>query len=162
MTGLTNAWQAGGLLVAAGLGFLLGAVYDLLRILRSLTRQSAAAVFLQDVGFCLLAATAFFFCSLPLTGGRVRLYLLVGCGAGFGVWLTTVGRYSVRICRRLAGWLHRITRPVQRALAAVRSKMRQHLRKIHGLHRFFAEKSCKNRKKGLHNAGQVLYNDSNR
>lgn len=113
--GWDNDWQLSGLFLAAGLGFVLGLVFDLLRVLRALTHPSAAAVFWQDVLFCVGGATAFFFFLLPITGGTVRGYLLLGTAVGFAVYLGTFGRFLVSLCQKASRVWGRLTAPLRRA-----------------------------------------------
>ncbi len=67
-----------------GFAFLLGAVYDLLRFVRMLTRSRRIVVW--DVGFGAFAGVAAFLFALTQNGGKVRVHLLAAMGVGFCVW----------------------------------------------------------------------------
>ena len=73
--------------MAGGLGFLLGAFYDVFRVIRLLMRPSAKVVFFQDLLFFALSSVVTFLFALAVTGGgaaflsvpgpRYRLYGLL-------------------------------------------------------------------------------------
>ena len=82
--------QTGVFLRTVGFGFLLGAAYDLLRILRLLT--GARRITAWDVGFGAFAGTAAFLYALTQNGGKVRVYLFAAIGVGAAVWYSTAGK----------------------------------------------------------------------
>ncbi len=95
-----------------GFGFLLGAVYDLLRLVR-LETHSRRIVF-WDVGFGAFAGVAAFLFALTQEGGKVRVYLLAALGAGFGVWyfcaagpVRAAAQAILRAVRRAAAFARR-------------------------------------------------------
>lgn len=100
--------QALAFLWAVVLGGGLGTVYDWFRVGRILKKKASLTVFLEDLLFSLIAAlsTAFYF---TLTNyGQVRLFLLVGEGAGFLLYHHTVGAFVALQARLLARLLRRI------------------------------------------------------
>lgn len=74
-------------------GFLLGAYYDVFRLLRVMLPCRRWTVFVQDVVFFVTAAVITFLFDLTLTGGLLRFYLFVGWRRGF--W---------RIASHWGGW----------------------------------------------------------
>ncbi len=113
--GFTNSEQLREMFLSGGMGFLLGAYYDVFRILRRLLHPSRVAVFFQDCLFFVTSAVAVFLFSLALTDGVVRAYtvlmVLVGCMA----YRYTVGRLVLHtVCRgvalggRMCRWVQRV------------------------------------------------------
>jgi hypothetical protein len=47
------------------------------------------------------SAVIFFLCSIPLSSGRLRWYLLLGVFVGFFLWKLTLGRLFLKISLRL-------------------------------------------------------------
>lgn len=71
-------------------GFVFGLVYEALRIARLILRFRIA-VFVCDVLFFALAADVVFKLSLVL-GNYIRIYTLIGFGAGIFAYIVTIGR----------------------------------------------------------------------
>ena len=82
--------------MAGGLGFLLGAFYDVFRVIRLLMRPSAKVVFFQDLLFFALSSVVTFLFALAVTGGELRFYLFLGLVTGFMAYYFTIGRAVVR------------------------------------------------------------------
>ncbi len=80
--GTANNTQLYELFLCGGMGFLLGACYDVFRLLRACVRN-AVFTFAADITFCLLSGTIGFLFCLAVTDGVVRLYVLVGFALGF-------------------------------------------------------------------------------
>ena len=90
---VTLSQQLSAIAAFLGVGFLLGAAYELLRFLRRLfLGERASAVRVQDVSFCALAFFALFFSFLSFSGGVFRLHLLLFALAGFLSFRLTLGR----------------------------------------------------------------------
>jgi spore cortex biosynthesis protein YabQ len=80
------AAQTQALLLSCALGACMGLLYDVIRILRSVRRRPAAAVFAQDILFaliCLCAASVFI---LRVSPGGARAYLLAGMALGAALY----------------------------------------------------------------------------
>ena len=122
--GIANDWQLISLFLAAGLGFLFGLVFDILRVLRETFRFSAVAVFAQDVLFCVASALVLFFFLLPITGGEVRGYLLCGVLAGAVAYVSTVGRALPRLGRFCRRGICRLAAPLKKLSGRLKSKIR--------------------------------------
>lgn len=99
--GFANAVQLQELFLAGGMGFLLGAYYDVFRVIRCLWRPSTAAVFVQDVLYFITAAPMTFVFLLAITGGVWRWYIGVGWIIGFAAYRYTVGRILVKAVKAL-------------------------------------------------------------
>ena len=96
MIGFTNAAQLRELFLSGGMGFLLGAYYDIFRILRRVLHPGTVRVFFQDIVFFVTAALMTFLFALAVADGVLRAYLFVGLLAGFFAYRYTVGRAVVR------------------------------------------------------------------
>ncbi len=106
--GFTNIEQLRELFLSCGMGFLLGAYYDVFRILRCVLHPGTKRVFFQDMLFFLTAAPIVFLFTLAVADGVVRLYLFAGLVAGFFAYRYTVGRAVVRFVTAAIAWLSRI------------------------------------------------------
>lgn len=78
------------LAIAFAAGFIFGIVYEIFRIIR-LILQFKAAVFVCDMLFFIAAAFAVIGLSENL-GNYVRVYTILGFGAGVFAYITTIGR----------------------------------------------------------------------
>ena len=88
-------------LLSVGLGFVLGLGYEVFRFLRLSFPHGKGVVFIEDILFALLAATATFFFFIRFTDGLFRTYVLFGEGIGFLLYLMTLGS----LLRRLSRWI---------------------------------------------------------
>lgn len=100
--------QALGLLLALGLGLLLGMMYELLRPLRRHAGPAAAAVI--DLVFCLCALCACFFFALAAPEGVLGLWELSASLLGFLAWLHLLGPMVSQILEIPSGAIFRIIR----------------------------------------------------
>lgn len=94
--GFTNGEQLRELWLCGGVGFLLGAYYDVFRVWRVWFSPRAVSVFLQDVWYCLSSVMAVFVLLLTITDGQGRFYVYLGLVVGFFAYRSLVGRYTSR------------------------------------------------------------------
>lgn len=87
---------------AALFGVAVGIFYDLFRVLRLLTRPSAAAVFAEDLLFFAITALLMSIFLFTFHSGMIRLYIFVCAAAGAALWYMTFGRVFYRLWRRVA------------------------------------------------------------
>jgi spore cortex biosynthesis protein YabQ len=83
------------------LGAVLGAAYDLFRILRIAHPPGRGVVFLQDIIFFLFAATSTFLFLLVQNEGVLRAFLLTGEFLGAVVYSLTLGGLIIRVAGRI-------------------------------------------------------------
>lgn len=107
--GFSNAQQLREVLLACGMGFLLGLGYDLIAGWHRPTRSARWRVLAGDCLYASAAAVAVFLFSLALTGGTVRGYVLLSLPVGAAAYHRTVGR-AVRCGRRAAAACRRRVR----------------------------------------------------
>lgn len=99
--GITNSGQLQELFLAGGLGFLLGAFYDVFRVIRLMMRPSARVIFFQDLLYFTLSSVITFLFALAVTGGELRFYLFLGLVTGFMAYYFTVGRAVMRCAKQV-------------------------------------------------------------
>lgn len=108
--GIHLAAQTIAFLQACLLGALLGAVYDVFRILRIAFSPRKVVVFVQDLLFFAICAVLSFLFLLTASDGTVRMFLLIGELIGAVLYHLTLGRLVIRAAGAL--------------IAAVRSVLR--------------------------------------
>lgn len=118
------------LAVATGAG--MGALWNLIRFLRSLCGASGAHIIRILRGFLLTIADVLFgvLCGVMLilllyyaNDGQPRLLAVLGCGCGFFVWYHTLGRLIGKLTDTLSRALHTVLRwlfsPLRRLIGRV-------------------------------------------
>ncbi len=95
--GFENSEQLRELFLSAGMGFFLGAYYDIFRIVRRWLRPSVWQVFFQDCLYAVTAALFVFLFTMGLNGGQLRAYVFVGLLLGFFAYRRTMGRVALKI-----------------------------------------------------------------
>lgn len=164
--GITNGGQLNELFLSCGLGFLLGVYYDVFRVARLVMRSSKRVIFFQDLFFFVSAAVLTFFFALSVMGGELRFYLFFGSGLGFAAYYLTIGRLVMLCAGAVAKavlcawrWFWQMVFAPFRLLARLLRKPLKRLAQI-------GEKSGKKLslflKKGLKDAGYLLYNRKKR
>ncbi len=160
--GFTNAEQLWEAFLSGGMGFLLGAYYDVFRIWRKTTHPSAAAVFFQDCLFFSTSAIVVFLFSLAMTDGVVRVYVLFGVLAGFAAYRHTVGNALLFLVGAVMRWLRwgcaRFRRLIAVPLGWLKTAVCSCFGKVWEICRKYAKKSNKILKKGLQPIRKILYN----
>ena len=167
--GITNGGQLQELFMGGGRGFLLGAFYDVFRVIRLLMRPSAKVVFFQDLLFFALSSVVTFLFALAVTGGELRFYLFLGLVTGFMAYYFTIGRAVMRCAKSVIAailWLwHGLWKAIFFPFRLLWKLLR---RPISALARFFCKigrpaadffkKIAGNLKKVLQRPLSVLYN----
>lgn len=115
--------------LAAVVGAVLGAVYDILRALRITVPHRFWAVFAEDFLFVLFSGMVYFLWSVEMLEGELRLYVIIGMMAGFAAYLSTLGRIVTGIFRTAAKITGKIARFATEKLKNLASA-KKFLRKI--------------------------------
>ncbi len=149
------------MLTAMMLGICLGFVYEILRMIRKLLELTIVTV-ICDIIFFIISAFAVFLLSETL-GNYVRLYTVIGYGAGVFVYINTLGRLINKIETAVLGAIKRFFIGITGFFKKVLSPMFSSIAHISGnalvtIHDFLA-KQQKNRKKDLKNPPDECYND---
>lgn len=99
-------------LLSCGVGFLLGILYDVFRLVRMAFFSHKAVVFFQDVLYFTLCACLTFLFVLTMNYGEIRGYVILGEALGWIIYYYSVGamifRVSgqiVKLCRRVAAFV---------------------------------------------------------
>ena len=145
MIGFANTAQLNELLLSGGMGFLLGAYYDVFRILRKWIRPGAVRVFFEDVLYFVSAALLTFLFLLAVNGGVFRVYVCVGLAAGCAAYRYTVGRVVVTVATALLEAFSALGRAVGRRIAVWCGRVAGVAKKM--------QKKRRNLKKGLETDG---------
>ncbi len=145
MIGFANGAQLNELFLSGGMGFLLGAYYDVFRVIRQLIRPGTVRVFFEDVLYFTSSALITFLFLLAVNGGVFRVYVCVALAAGFVAYRYTVGRVVVKAVTLLLTKLTVCGRAVGRWIAAPFARLGAVIEKI--------QKNRRNLKKGLETDG---------
>ncbi len=115
--GLSLAQQTKGFLLSLGFGFIMGIFYDLFRIIRISISKSKSATIISDVLYCIfLCFCTFIFC-LTVNEGEVRLYLLLGAGAGFCVYYFSLGAIIFSFSERLISFIKKCAKSIFKVIS---------------------------------------------
>ena len=90
------AQQTLSFLLCIGMGFALGLLYDLIRLIRRSFFKSKASFYFLDILYFVICTFAVFFFFICINGGEVRGYLLFGLALG---WLTYYFTLHSSVCR---------------------------------------------------------------
>ena len=148
-------------MIAFVTGIIFGTVYEALRIIRLILRFRAA-VFVCDAAFFILAAMAV--CKLSeFLGNYVRLYTVLGFGAGVFTYIVTVGRLlNVLESAASVAWrktLGRLFRKIAELGKDAGIKIAQNSRNVFGKIHKYSDDLAKKRAKRLQLNTEMVYND---
>ncbi len=108
------AGEVGIFLEACLLGFLLGACYDVFRILRMAFPNGRVLIFLEDVLYFALAAVASFSFIVLANGGLLRAFVLIGELLGTILYFFTLSLLIMGAARQILRVVHAILRFIYR------------------------------------------------
>ena len=89
--GLSITTQAKNFLLSLGLGFIMGIVYDLFRIIRLSISERKISIIIFDLLYCIFLCFTTFIFLITVNEGQVRFYLLLGEGVGFAIYYFSLG-----------------------------------------------------------------------
>lgn len=148
-------------MIAFAAGLIFGLVYEAIRIVRLILRFRIA-IFLCDIVFFILAAM--FVCKLSeFLGNYVRLYTVLGFGAGIFTYIVTIGRFfnvlesaaSIVWRKTIGRFLRKCVRLARSIVGKIRHKTGEVFVKIHE----YSENLRKKRLEGLHLSQEMVYNN---
>lgn len=133
--GISISEQALEFLAACLLGALLGALYDVFRIIRVAFPHGRIITIIEDILFWILSAGITFLFLLLFTEAQIRLYIMIGEILGFIVYYFSAGclvmkfsKWMVAQIKRLLGLLYRVLiAPFVRLFRFVFKKIKEHL-----------------------------------
>lgn len=147
-------------MIAFAAGLIFGLVYEAVRIVRLILRFRIA-VFICDIVFFILAAM--FVCKLSeFLGNYVRLYTVLGFGAGVFTYIVTIGRIfnvlesaaSIAWRRTIGMAFNKCVRFLRKVSGKIRHKWQELFVKIHE----YSGKTEKKRRERLHLSHKMVYN----
>ena len=147
-------------MIAFVAGLIFGLVYEALRIIRLILRFRAA-IFVCDVLFFILSAFGVMMLSKGL-GNYVRIYTVLGFGAGVFTYIVTLGRLlNLAESAASTAWRMTIGKALRKAgqfakkcVGTIRQKTEMIISKI--------SKDIENRRQDLKSSTQTLYNKEKR
>lgn len=147
-------------MIAFIVGLLFGLVYEALRIVRLILRFKAA-IFLCDILFFVLSAVAVMTLSKSL-GSYVRIYTVVGFGAGVFCYIVTIGRLlNLAESAASIAWrktIGRLLRCIANGVKKLFSRIRQKAACAFGKYSKDLQKHKENLGKHLKSKTELLYN----
>ncbi len=159
---ITVSEQLTQLFLSCGMGFLLGAYYDVYRVIRLVMRSGKRWIFVQDILFFLTSAVLTFLFSLAVMEGRLRFYLFFGELLGFSAYYFTIGRVVMRFAGAVTSAIVRMWNAFWHVLSLpfrwVARLFRRPLKAAGAFFRKIGRKAGQVLKKGLKRAASVLYN----
>ncbi len=161
MYGIDLSVQFENLMPALGLGFILGLLYDFVRLSCVVFHKKKAVVFAADVFFIILCTGVSCLLYIAVNNGHIRLYLLLAQVLGGVIYRFTAGElifpFFVKIIKAAEKFVLTVFAPV----AGLGRKISEILRKI--MRKFYINfKKIKNKfKKALKDDEQLLYNNDN-
>lgn len=148
-------------MTAFAAGLIFGLVYEAIRIVRLILRFKSA-VFICDVAFFILAAMLV--CKLSeFLGNYVRLYTVLGFGAGVFAYIVTIGRvFNALESAASLAWRRTIGRAFRKCTGAVKKitgKVYHKIQWIFGKINEYFKNREKNRRERLHLSHKIVYNN---
>jgi len=91
-------------------GGLLGAFYDVFRIIRIAFNSKWLSIFFQDLIFCVLSAFSIILLVYYTNSGKVRWFSLFGCFTCFVVYHLTIGRFIMFVSKKIIDFIKKVLR----------------------------------------------------
>lgn len=114
---LSIAEQTRSFLFSLGFGFIMGFLYDIVRIIRICISAKKASFIISDILYSVILCISTFLFLLTVNEGEVRFYLILGEAAGFGVWYFSLGVLLYSVSGKIIAFLKRAARAVFRAVS---------------------------------------------
>ncbi len=148
------------LMPALGLGFILGFMYDAVRILRLFVSRHKAFVFVTDALFVILCVLSSYLLFLSVNYGRIRAYLVIAIILGAVIYSCTAGEIIFSTAERISVKLKKLMKTVFSPLVFLFSKIKYFLSKILKIFDKKLKKFKIKSKKHLKDKEELLYNSN--
>ena len=102
--------QSAVFLFSCVVGGLLGAFYDVFRIIRIAFNSKWLSVFFQDLIFCIFSAFSIILLVFYTNSGRVRWFSLFGCFTCFVIYHLTIGRFIMFVSKKIISFIKKVLR----------------------------------------------------
>jgi len=89
-------------------GGLLGAFYDVFRIIRIAFNSKWLSIFFQDLIFCIFSAFSIILLVFYTNSGTVRWFSLLGCFICFALYHLTIGRIVIFMSRKIINFIKQV------------------------------------------------------
>ncbi len=147
--------QLKSIMPAAGLGFILGAVYLLIRIFRSVLSDNKVFVFITDVVFIVSCTLSSYMLFIAVNNGHLGFYLILAEIIGYCSFTLAFGQMIFDFSQRIISVVKRIFAPVLKPFIFLK-------RKINEIRKKYSQntENIKNKlKKLLKPRNKVVYNN---
>lgn len=160
MYGIDLSVQFENLMPALGLGFILGFLYDIVRLLRLICSKGKTFLFVTDMLFVIMSAVTSYLLYIAVNNGHIRVYLVAAQILGATVYRFTAGEL-------IFSFFEKITLAVKKIIKTVFAPFLIFGRRVLGIMRKTIAKSGKilkkiqNKfKKPLKDDNDLLYNNN--
>lgn len=103
-------------LLCVGIGFVLGILYDVVRMLRKIFFTSRKALYVQDILYFVICTFCIFLFLLYANNGGVRAFNFVGMALGWVIYYFTLGVLNVKITEKIVHLFHKIFKKFQKSI----------------------------------------------
>ena len=158
MYGIDRLIEFENIMPALGLGFILGFLYDIVRILRLSISNGKIFVFVTDVLYIVTAVLSSYILFLAVNAGHIRAYLVITIALGAAVYSCTAGELIYSTAKKVTDKVKKVIRALLRPFQLLFTKLGKYFAKIK---KFSAEnlKKIQNKsKKLLKRDDEMLYN----
>lgn len=128
-------------LLSCGMGFLLGILYEVFRLLRMMFSAKKKSIFIFDIVYSLLATFVSFVFILTANRGNVRWYIIFGIAAGWIIYYFALGGIAVKFSRFITGCVKKMIKFFVKILTSPFRLIKKHFSNI-------SDKLVKTAKKG--------------
>ena len=147
--------QLKSIMPAAGLGFILGAVYLLIRIFRSVLADNKVFVFITDVIFIVSCTLSSYMLFIAVNNGHLGFYLILAEIIGYCAFTLAFGQMIFDFSQRIISVVKRIFAPVLKPFFFLKRKTNEITKKC-----LQNTENIKNKlKKLLKHHNKVVYNN---
>lgn len=122
--------QLKNIMPALGLGFVLGLVYEFVRVLRLYISSRKVFVFITDMLFTVFSSVAVFLLFVAVDNGHMRAYMILSCVLGYVICLFTAGELIYTFFVKIHSFAVRFTTLFLKPIVFVGRKMIPKLKKV--------------------------------
>ncbi|MBQ3151602.1 MAG: spore cortex biosynthesis protein YabQ [Clostridia bacterium] len=140
-----------------GFGFLLGALYEVFRVLRRLL-TGGRFILLWDLLYSITASVTGFLFLLSYGNGKLRLYIVIGMIIGFSVYYLTLGTSVSRCVDAAIGIVMQIIKVISKPFISILNYIRTLFVCFGRRFKIFLKKVKKKFNFHLKSTGILLYN----
>lgn len=145
------SFQLQNIIPSLGLGFVLGIVYEIVRILRLCVFENKYFVFISDMLFVVLCSISFFTLFVAVNNGHIRFYMILAGILGYSICLYTVGELLFSCFSKLISFFIKLIKPIFKPIVILSKKIISIFKKI-------SKKILNKLKKLLKHNNKVVYN----